>query len=111
MKEAGVSDSAMFDADPALSVYHFHFRAPFFNPEGAKCVPVKVFRRAFVTAVLASEEQSNKALQSPLHCPGFIKTINLDVEGKVTARECPPFKRSLFAHQLHLFFIRAELLM
>lgn len=52
------------------------------NLEGAKCVLVKVLRRAFVTAVLASEEQSNKALQSPLHCPCFIKTINLDVERK-----------------------------
>lgn len=85
------------------SVYHFHFRAPFFNLQGAKCVPVKELQRAFVTAILESEEQSNTALQSPLHCPCFIKTINLDVKWKVVARECllsSVMKKGLFSHQL-----------
>lgn len=71
-ERGGESDSPL----TPQSLYHFHFRAPFFTLEGAKCVLVKGLHRAFVTAILAGEEQRNKALQSPLHCPRFIKTIN-----------------------------------
>lgn len=35
--EAMVSDPTALAADP----HHFHFRAPVFNQEGAKCAPVK----------------------------------------------------------------------